>query len=132
MIFGLLLFAIGTLIVASAWGVVDTKMAVTTAAEDAARTYVEAPNPTSAATQAQAAADQVLTGFGRSPSRATMTVTGGSFDRCQRITIEIRYPSPVLDLPFVGPVGSGLAVTAEHSELIDPYRSGLAGSSLCG
>jgi hypothetical protein len=120
------------LIVASAWGVVDTKMAVTTAAEEAARTYVESSDPTSAASQAQEAAAQVLAGFGRAPSRATMTVSGGSFGRCQRVTIEVRYPSPVLDLPFVGPVGSGLAVTAEHSELIDPYRSGLSGSSLCG
>jgi hypothetical protein len=131
LIFGLLLFVVGTLIVASAWGVVDTKLATGAAVSDAARTYVEANDATAAPAQAQLAADSVLSGFGRNPSRAAVSLVSGSFGRCQRITIRVSYPSPVLDLPFVGPVGHGLDVSSEQSDLVDPYRSGLTGVSVC-
>ena len=40
--FGLLIFVVGALLVASAWVVVDAKLAVVSAAREAARTYVEA------------------------------------------------------------------------------------------
>jgi hypothetical protein len=131
LIFGLLLFVIGTLIVAAAWGVVDTKNATGTAAADAARSYVEADSAADAGAQAQAAADAVLSGFGRAPARGSVALVGGSFGRCQRITIRVTYPAPLLDLPFVGPVGSGLGVSSQSSELVDPYRSGLAGTAAC-
>jgi hypothetical protein len=131
LIFGLLIFVVGTLIVAGAWGVVDTKMATGTAAQDAARTYVESDNATDAEAGARAAAGDVLAGFGRTPTRASVVLAGGFFGRCQRITIRVTYPSPLLDLPFVGRVGRGLEVSSEHSELVDPYRTGLAGTASC-
>jgi hypothetical protein len=131
LIFGLLIFVVGTLLVAAAWGVVDTKMAVSAAAEDATRTYVEASDAASAGPAAQAAADQVLTGYGRSPGRGQVSLVSGGFARCRRVTIEVRYPIPLLDLPFVGRVGAGPSVTAVHSELVDPYRSGLGGTASC-
>lgn len=131
LIFGLLIFVVGTLLVAAAWGVVDTKMAVNAAAEEATRTYVEAPNAASAGPDAQAAADQVLTGYGRAPTDGQVILVAGGFARCERVTIEVRYPIPLLDLPFVGRVGAGPAVTAAHSELVDPYRSGLGGTASC-
>ena len=131
LVFGLLIFVVGTLIVASAWGVVDTKMATGTAAQEAARTYVEADNATDAASGADAAAQEVLAGFGRNPSRASVVLAGGFFARCQRITIRVSYPSPLLVLPFVGRVGRGLRVSSEHSELVDPFRAGLAGTASC-
>ena len=40
--FGLLIFVLGTLLIANAWAVVDTKLAVTAAAREAARAFVEA------------------------------------------------------------------------------------------
>lgn len=131
LIFGLLLFVVGTLLVAGAWGVVDTKLATGTAAEEAARTYVESPSALQAATQARSAADLVLAGFGREPGKAGVAIVGGTFARCARITIRVTYPSPLLDLPFVGRVGSGLVVASESSELVDPYRSGLPGTAVC-
>jgi hypothetical protein len=131
LVFGLLIFVVGTLIVAAAWGVVDTKMAVSAAAEDATRTYVEAPDGASAGPEAQAAADEVLTGYGRSPARGQVTLVSGGFARCERVTIEVRYPTPIIVLPFVGRVGAGPSVAATNSELVDPYRSGLAGTATC-
>lgn len=131
LVFGLLIFVVGTLIVASAWGVVDTKMATGTAAADAARTYVEADNAGDAAAGAHAAADEVLSGLGRDPSRASVVLAGGSFGRCQRVTIRVSYPSPLLVVPFVGRVGRGVEVSSANSELVDPYRSGLPGTASC-
>ncbi len=131
LLFGMLLFVVGTLMVANAWGVVDTKFAAVEAAKQATRTYVEAPSGAVAGTEAQLAADQALAGYGRDPRRAGFTLQSGSFDRCQRITIAVSYPAPLLELPFIGRIGTGEAVRADHSELVDPYRSGIPGTSSC-
>jgi hypothetical protein len=132
LIFGLLFFVVGTLLAAYAWAVVDTKSAAVEAARQAARTYVEAPDATAADTAAQAAADNALAGYGRDPARARLSVVSGSFGRCQRITVAVSYPAPLLVLPFLGHIGTGHTVQARHSELIDPYRSGLPGTAVCG
>ena len=131
LLFGLLLFVAGTLLIGYAWAVVDTKSAAEEAARQAARTYVQAPSPAFAASSAQQAADAALAGYGRDPARAAVTLVAGSFVRCQRITISVAYPAPLLLLPFVGRVGSGTIVRAEQSELVDPYRSGLPGTAAC-
>jgi hypothetical protein len=131
LLFGLLLFVGGTLLAANAWGVVDTKNAAVEAARQAVRTYVQAPDSATAYSQAQLAADQALSGYGRNPSRAQIRVVSGGFARCERVTIEVSYPAPALVLPFVGRIGTGQAVRAEQSELVDAYRTGLAGTASC-
>jgi hypothetical protein len=131
LLFGVLVFVVGTLLVAAAWGVVDTKTAVDVAARQAARTYVEAPGGALAGVEAQQAADAALSGYGRNPSKATVVLAQGSFARCNRISIAVSYRAPLLILPFVGRVGTGMPVRAVHSELVDPYRSGLAGTAGC-
>ncbi len=131
LLFGLLLFVVGTLLVANAWAVIDTKAAAEDAARQAARTYVEGPSEVLATTGAQQAAGEALAGFGRDPARAGVSVTAGRFGRCQRITITVTYPSPLLELPWIGQVGSAEHVRASHSELIDPYRTGLTGAASC-
>ena len=130
-VFGLLLFVMGTLLVAAAWAVVDTKFAVDAAARQGARTYVEAPAAATAGPEAQQAADYALQGYGRVPARATVRLMAGHFARCSRVSIEVTYPSPLLELPWIGQVGTGQRVTATHSELVDPFRTGLAGTSTC-
>lgn len=132
LLFGLLLFVAGTLLIAYAWGVLDTKTATGEAARQAVRTYVEAPDAATAADAADQAAAAALSGFGRNPGRAGVALVSGRFARCDRITIAVTYPAPLLDLPFVGPVGRAQTVRSEHSELVDPFRSGLAGTAACG
>ncbi|MGH9115465.1 MAG: hypothetical protein ACRDWW_06490 [Acidimicrobiales bacterium] len=132
LLFGFLLFLVGTLFVAAVWAVVDTKAAAVEAARQAARTYVESSSATSASVSALQAADAALAGYGRDPSLATVKLVSGSFRRCQRITIEVSYPAPLVVLPVIGRVGSGERVRADHSELVDPYRSGIPGSAACG
>jgi hypothetical protein len=130
-IFGLLLFVVGTLMVARAWAVVDTKFAVDAAARQAVRTYVEAPGAAVAGPQAQEAADTSLAGYGRLPSEARVQVVAGEFARCSRVTISVSYPSPWVELPWLGRVGTAGRVRAVHSELVDPFRAGLPGTSTC-
>lgn len=130
LLFGVLIFLLGTLLVGYGWAVVQTKAAVVDAARQAARTYVEAPDALDAYQSARVAADASLAGRGRDPARASMQVSSGSFGRCARITITVTYPAPVLVLPLPGLLG-GSAVRAEHSELVDPFRSGLPGSAAC-
>ena len=132
LLFGLLLFVVGTLLVAFAWGVLDTKTATGEAARQAVRTYVEAPDASSAATRAEGAADAALAGYGRDPARAKVSLVSGGFARCDRVAIAVTYPAPLLELPFVGQLGRGISVSSQHSELVDPFRSGLGGAAACG
>ncbi len=131
LLFGFLLFVAGTLLISYAWAVVDTKAATEEAARQAARTYVEASSATLAASSARSAAASALAGYGRDPSRATVDLAVGSFGRCERVTISVEYPAPLLALPFVGRVGTGQHVRADNSELVDPYRTGLSGTAEC-
>lgn len=111
---------------------VDTKFAAVAAARQAVRTYVEAPDAQVAWSSATLAAQQSMTGYGRRAGKTEVSLTGGSFERCQRITIRVTYPAPLFEVPFVGDLGRGQLVTADHSELVDPYRSGLPGTAACG
>lgn len=131
LLFGLLLFVVGTLLVAYAWAVVDTKGATTEAARQAARTYVGSTDPSSAAVQAEQAAAQALIGYGRDPSRASVHISGAGLGRCSRIAVTVSYPAPLFDVPLFGPMGRGEAVASSNSELVDPYVSGLPGVAAC-
>lgn len=131
LLFGLLIFLVGTFLAAYGWAVVQTKGAVVDAARQAARTYVEAPDALDAYDSARIAADTSLAAKGRNPARATLRISSGGFGRCERVTITVSYPAPVIVLPLSGLLG-GSTVRAAHSEIVDPYRSGLPGSAECG
>ena len=132
MVFGVLVFVVGTLIVANAWGVIDAKLAAGAAAREAARAFVEAPAAGDAESLARKAADDAMAGHGRDPARMTVRVVSGAFARCARVTVEVRYPVPLLALPWIGHAGTGFTAAARYSEVVDPYRAGLAGSARCG
>jgi hypothetical protein len=130
-IFGVLVFVLGTILVANAWGVIDTKLAATSAAREAARTYVEASSAPAAATTAEEAAREAMAGHGRQQDRMQLELVAGRFSRCARVTFEVRYQVPLVAIPLLGQRGSGLTVRARHSEVVDPYRSGLSGTAAC-
>jgi hypothetical protein len=139
--FGLLVFVVGTLLVANAWAVVDAKLAVDAAAREAARHFVEADVPAAddfgdAEAAARRAGYEALAAHGREAARSTVQLAAlespdgqVGFARCARATFTARYDVPVLRLPWIGGFGSGLDVTSRHSELIDPYRDGVPGSA---
>jgi hypothetical protein len=150
--FGILVFVVGALLVANAWAVVDAKLAVDAAARQATRHYVEAEvgagggdggRAASATDAEQAAVDAglaALDAHGRDAEDATVGLsslegTGGQhgFTRCARATFTAEYEVPALSVPWVGGFGDGITVSSSHSELVDPYRSGVPGSAeACG
>ncbi len=132
--FGLLTFVVGTLLVVNAWGVVDAKLAATSAAREAVRAYVEAPDADTATASADAAARQAIAGHGRDARHSSVQVghaDGRAFGRCTRVTVTVHHPVPALRLPFVGGYGHAFDVVARQSEVVDPYRSGLPGEATC-
>lgn len=132
--FGILIFVVGSLLIANAWAVVDAKAAVVTAAREAARSYVEAPDEQTGSDLALAAFEDTFSGYGRNPDRATLTIDhegGGPWARCQRVRATVRYRIPALSLPWIGGYGHHFDVRSTHSEVIDPFRAGLPAGGTC-
>jgi hypothetical protein len=129
--FGVLVFVVGVLLVVNLWAIVDAKLAVTSAAREAARAYVEAADGTEAEGDAIAAAQAAIAGRGRSVDRIDVSITAGGFSRCALVTFEVAYVVPTLALPIVGGFGDGVRVRARHGEIVDPYRNGPEGEAAC-
>ncbi|MCU1453763.1 MAG: hypothetical protein JWN46_1909 [Acidimicrobiales bacterium] len=130
--FGLLIFVVGSLLVANVWGVVDAKLAVTDAAREAARTYVEQRSRAAAERAAREAAADSILGHGRDPARLALHDDRPPFVRCAAVVEDAEYTVPALSLPFIGGLGHGIIVRARHREIIDPFADGLPGVNRCG
>ena len=129
--FGLLVFVVGSLLIANAWAVVDAKFATDAAARQAVRTFVEGTDPDAARRDAVDAGLAAIDGHGRDPARASVQPVGDAvLARCERVIFEAEYEVPALSLPFIGGFGGGpFRVRSAHSELVDPFRSGVPGSA---
>ena len=138
--FGVLVFVVGALLVANCWAVVDAKLAVDAAARQATRRYVEADVAADPEQVAIAAGLATVAAHGRDPANAEIGLSGlegsggqAGFTRCARATFTATYEVPALTIPWIGGFGAGIDVTSSHSELVDPYRSGVPGSAeSCG
>ena len=130
--FGLLIFVVGSLLIANAWAVVDAKFATDAAARQAVRTFVEGGEEARARGDAVAAGLAAIEGHGRDAGRARVAPDGRlSLTRCARVTFVAEYDVPALSLPFIGGYGPApFRVRSTHSELVDPYRSGVPGSAV--
>ncbi len=129
--FGLLVFVVGSLLIANAWAVVDAKFATDAAATQAARTFVESSSPDGALRNAELAARATIEGHGRDADRAEVNALGTTeLVRCARATFEVVYEIPALSLPFIGGYGRApFVVRSTHSELVDLFRSGVEGEA---
>lgn len=127
--FGFLVFVAGTLLVASAWGVVDAKIAASAAAREAARAFVEstAASTAGALSSAQAAAEAAVVGHGRDPGRMRVSAEGPLvLERCAPVTFVASYRVPTVTLPWIGGFGDGyVTASARHREVVDPFRDGV-------
>ena len=132
--FSILIFVVGTLIVANAWAVIDVKLAVDAASREAVRAFVEAPDAATGCAAAERVATEAVDGHGRHGDRLTLEPHDCRelpFRRCAAVTMRASYPAPLLTVPLIGGFGDGLRVTSSHTELIDPYRSGPTASGTC-
>jgi hypothetical protein len=124
--FGILIFVFGMFMVLNAWAVVDGTMTATAAAREATRAYVEAGSQQQAVVAAQAA----TTGANHRITAVNLTPPG-NFERCQPVTATVTLEVPRMSLPLIGGAGGVVDVHGSHTEVIDPYRSGLAASGGC-
>lgn len=132
-IFGVLVFVFGSLVLANAWGVIDAKLAAGSAAREATRAFVESRSGSSAGAmnEAEAAARDAIAGYGRDPDRMVLVPEAAQFRRCARVSVRVEYPVPLLSIPVLGRYGRGFTAVGRHSEIVDPYRSGVPGRDTC-
>ena len=132
--FGVAVFVFGTLVITNAWGVIDAKAAATAAAREATRSFVEssAPSTTEALAEAEATAQDAIRGYGRDPQRMELVPEAAVLERCARVTMRVEYPVPFIVIPAIGRYGRGFTAVGRHSEVVDPFRSGLSDRSACG
>jgi hypothetical protein len=130
---GLLTFVVGALLVSNAWAVVDSRYMVTSAAREAVRVTVEAPDESTAHSRASARVNEVVRAHGRDARRVTLDLAyeRGQWSRCVRVTAIVRSRVPALRLPWIGGYERSFDVSARHSEIVDPFRSGLPGAARC-
>lgn len=133
LIFGVLVFVLGTIIVLNAWSVVDAKFATSAAAREAVRAVAEAEVGADLQATADQAAAQAFQGHGREPADVTVVWDGADLGVVQARCAEVRYRATttvgVMAIPrFANQVS--FTVTSVYSELIDPFRSGLQ-ESVC-
>ncbi len=130
--FGVAVFVLGTLVVANAWGVIDAKMAATASAREATRVFVESTSTQAAAiADARLAAAEAIAGYGRDPTRMVVVAESAELRRCARVTFRVEYPVPLITIPVLGRYGRGFTAVGRHSEVVDPFRSGLRERSAC-
>lgn len=139
LVFGVLVFLVGTIIALNAWAVVDADFAVNAAAREATRSIVEsaALSPEVVLATASAVAADTIAGHGKDPARAEVRVAdvpwdGDRLQRCARVTVEVLYAVQGIRLPLLGSWDTPITAIGQHSELVDPLRSGLAGRAGCG
>ena len=133
--FAILIFVIGTLLIANAWAVVDAKLAVNAATRESVRAFVEASSEVAGRERSERIARETLAGYGRNPAKLELAGPdyqhGGGFERCNPVTIRASYPVPALTIPIIGGFGEAFRVSSSHTEIVDPFRSGLAAGGGC-
>ncbi len=130
--FGILVFVVGLLLLVDGWAVVDAKLAVSAAAREATRTFVESG---SGSTQAAAAAgeaaalDAVLAQQAHPGAIEVRWEEPVRLERCAPVTAVVRQRVALVNLPWIGGIGPGaITVEGRHREVVDPYRDGVPGT----
>jgi hypothetical protein len=137
--FGVLVFVVGTLLALNGWAVLDADLAVGAAAREATRTIVESGGASRSAVEPamRDVAAATMDGHGKDGDAIDVVLVddpwaGGTTMRCARVTVEVRYPVPGIPLPLLGGWQTPITATGQHTEIVDPLRSGLAGRAGCG
>lgn len=136
LIFGVLIFLGGSITILNAWAVVDAKMAVTAAAREGARAAVDAPAGAGDA-EVFARVDASSRAALEAQSKDADNLVGppsvsGTLARCAPISVEVTYEVRGIRGPWLGTFGgASIEVTGRHTEVVDPFRSGLPGEAGC-
>ncbi|MFV0317954.1 MAG: hypothetical protein ACK5O2_13470 [Microthrixaceae bacterium] len=127
---GTLVVLVGMLLVVNAWAVVDTRMAVESAAREYLRAYTESTDPQGALTAARSELDQVLAERPAIAQRLEVTDPPlGSFGPCEPAMVTLSTSVPAIRIPLVGTSWGEQTVTVSAVELIDAHREIRSGPS---
>jgi hypothetical protein len=156
LVFGVLVFVVGGIIMLNGWAVLDAHFAVNAAAREATRTIVDAGAVERTAMvgggverieagTAYRVAVETMSGHGKDPATLPdpdgfvvrladdpWSGAGGPPERCARVTVEVTYPVQGIRLPIIGGWQTPVRAEGQHTEIIDPFRSGLTGRADCG
>ncbi len=131
LVFGLLL-VLATIVVLNAWSAIDARFATAAAAREAVRAVVDAPLGADLDTAAVGAAREAFAGYGREPGDLEVVwdgePPGPQQARCAEVRFRVHATVDVVAVPRWGDRPS-YRVVAVHTERIDPFRSGLEGST---
>ena len=136
LVFGVLVFVIGTLVVVNAWAVVDARFATAGAAREAVRAVVEAgedvDGEVALLARAQSAADQSFVAHGYATPPALVD-TALDRRRCATVSVTVEVEVVPALLPGLA-VTPSYTVRSSYAEVVDPFRSGLVGEGVgdCG
>jgi hypothetical protein len=130
-----LIFVGGTLLLINLWAVLDARMTAGVLARHGSRTAAdEIRRSDEVLALARRAVDESALGLGRRDAVGVeATVDGRSGDnlRCAPVTVVVTLTVPAVRLPFgLRDLGTKV-VRAQHTERVDPYRSGLEGDIAC-
>ena len=122
--FGVVMITFTAMVITNAWLAIDASLAVSNAAREGARTFVES-DPTQAQGLSEAAMNEVMDQYGRDDGSDShfISIDGGVFARCAVVTTTSNYDIDLISVPLFGSFGT-YTISATHSERIDPFRSG--------
>lgn len=123
--FGVLVFVLGTLLVANLWAVVDGRSAADGAARSAARAVIASAPGGDPGGVARTAAADALTAHGVPADRVPEVTVAGDLVRCGVVEVTVVHRVPLAVLPQLGARRASVPVTATHAAVVDPYASGL-------
>ena len=125
LIFGVLAFVMGSLLIVNVWNVIDATFAVSAAAREGARVYQES-EPSEALIDSTVRVSEVLDDYGRSDrAGVAVIVAPAGYERCAPFEVTASYEVALVRLPLFGQFGTLTEVTATHGGRIDAYRSGI-------
>jgi len=128
LIFGVLIFVFGTIMVLNAWSALDARFAAAAAAREAVRAVVDAPNDADLVQVANSAAATAFAGHGRDPADLEVVWVGDADGperaRCGEVRFRVETTVDVVLLPRWSSPPS-FQVSALHAELIESYRAGI-------
>ncbi|WP_052665419.1 hypothetical protein [Nitriliruptor alkaliphilus] len=123
--FGVLVFVLGTLLVANLWAVVDGRSAADGAARSAARAVITADPGSDVGGVAHSAATEALRAHGVPADRVPSVTLAGDLVRCGVVEVTVVHRVPLAVLPQFGARRAAVSVRATHAAVVDPYASGL-------
>lgn len=98
-------------------------LAVTAAAREAGIDVARSTDRPAASRSLEAAVAQALLDHGLNPRRAKVEWSDGGLGRGSPIEVQISYPIPLLQAPFIGSLGSpSVWIRATHVTHVDPFR----------